>query len=554
MLKSLIIKNYLLIENVEINFNRGFTVITGETGSGKSIVLDALALLLGKRADIDLIRDKDKKCIVEAIFQIENHDKLKKIFVDNDVDYEQNTIIRREILIEGKSRAFINDTPVALSTLKIIGEHLIDIHQQQANVQLSQTTFRNQVIDTIAGLNDKVKDYQNLFREYKELKNEIEELNKKIIEGAKELEYYKFQIEQIENISLKEDDELDELEQNLLFLNNAATIKSSLLEAINLLYHHDFSIYKQIKEFKIVMNKIDNKYKNSANVISRLNSVQIEIDDIAQQLNTDYDKAELDPKLLSELNLRYDLLIKSLQRHQVANIKELKEKFAEYQSYLNTNFDYELKLETLTKVLNQQTSMLIDLANEISFLRESCFEKFETEIVNLLKELGMPSARFVVKNNKHNELSVNGFDNISFYFSANISTDIQMLEKIASGGEFSRLMLALKSVLAKTNLIDTIIFDEIDTGVSGEIASKMARIMKKIADEFQVISVTHLAQVASLANYHFKVYKQDVENKTITKVDLLNKETRIKEIAAMLSGESLSKQAVENAKILLNMN
>jgi DNA repair protein RecN (Recombination protein N) len=550
MLISLSIKNYLLIDSIDLNFKTGFSVITGETGAGKSIILGAISLLLGKRADAEIIFDKSKKCIIEAVFE-SSPNNIRDLFEENDIDFETSIILRREILPEGKSRAFINDTPVNLAVLKNIGENLIDLHSQHENLALGLMSYRTQIVDIAAHTTDSYKKYQNKYKEYINLNSELKELQDKLSSLLKEADYFKFQTEQIENAQLGDDAELDYLEDQSSMLENATEIKTGLSNALQTLGAEQISAEALLIETKSIISKLSSKYKQGNSISERLESVIIEVRDVISQLNEDVDKAEINPALLDKINLRIDLINKLLLKHNVKNIYELKLKYEEFRKYLNNADEIEKQIETLTHTRDSVYLEIVTQAKELSGQRFGSFKTLETKITGLLKELGISHAIFEIHNNLSLEPNIQGFDNLNFLFSANKSVAPAPIEKIASGGEYSRLMLALKSVVAEAAAIPTIIFDEIDTGVSGEIASKMSKIMHNLSRNFQVISITHLPQIAAIGTYHYKVYKHTDNNRSYTNIKLLDNDERLNEIASMISGEKLSIQAIENAKILL---
>jgi DNA repair protein RecN (Recombination protein N) len=550
MLKSLSVNNYLLIDSIDLNFGSGFSVITGETGAGKSIMLGALSLLLGKRADTDVLTNKSKKCIVEASFSLDRETYLP-IFEQNDADFELTTVLRREILPEGKSRAFVNDSPVNLTILKNIGEKLIDIHTQHENLALGMMSFRTQIIDIAAGTVSDAVDYAKLFSNFQAAENQVRDLKKKLTEAQKETDFYRFQAEQIAAASIGDENELEELEEQSSLLENAVEIKESLLNALNIATESEFSAEERLKSIRSVISKISGKYKQGVQIAERLDSIIIELKDIYSQLENDADKAETNPRLLESINNRIDLINKLLQKHQVRNIKDLKEKYNSYVSFISNcdNLEQEIKdKQNEVVVLEKQ---VIKTASELSLKRQKSFAGAESEIDAMLKDLGIAHAVFKINNEKNTIPGPQGFDNISFLFSANKSVSPQPIEKVASGGEFSRLMLALKSLVAGAAAVPTIIFDEIDTGVSGEIASKMGKIMSRLSANFQVISITHLPQVAATGERHYKVFKYTDDKRSYTKIKQLDDEERVNEIASMISGEKLSIQAIENARILL---
>jgi DNA repair protein RecN (Recombination protein N) len=550
MLKSLSVNNYLLIDSINLDFGSGFSVITGETGAGKSIMLGALSLLLGKRADTDVLTDKSKKCVVEATFNLDQQ-TFMPLFEQNDADFETSTVLRREILPEGKSRAFVNDSPVNLTVLKNIGEKLIDIHTQHENLALGMMSFRTQIIDIAAGTVLDAVEYAKIYNNFQLAENQVRELKKKLAEAQKETDFYRFQAEQIAAASIGDENELEELEEQSSLLENAVEIKESLLNALNIATESEFSAEERLKSIKSVISKISGKYKQGVQIAERLDSIIIELKDIYSQLENDADKAETNPRLLESINDRIDLINKLLQKHQVSNIRELKEKYNSYVSFISNcdNLEQEIK-DKQTEVIELE-KQVVKSATELNLRRQKSFAGAESEIDAMLKDLGIAHAVFKINNEKSSTPGPQGFDNISFLFSANKSVSPQPIEKVASGGEFSRLMLALKSLVAGAAAIPTIIFDEIDTGVSGEIASKMGRIMSRLSANFQVISITHLPQVAATGQKHYKVYKYTDDKRSYTKIKQLDSEERINEIASMISGEKLSIQAIENARILL---
>jgi DNA repair protein RecN (Recombination protein N) len=551
MLASLSIKNYLLIEQIDLNFKSGFSVITGETGAGKSIIIGAISLLLGKRADASVLLDKDSKCVVEASFDLQNLD-LNAIFQENELDFEKDTIIRREILSNGKSRAFINDTPVNLVALKNISERLIDLHSQHENLALAISSYRLQIIDTTANSTVFFQNYLKEYDVYLKLKSEVEKTQTTLVQAKKDIDYYKFQVEQIENAKLTDNNELEFLEGQSSLLENAEEIKIALNNSINIISAEDLSIEALFKELKSVLNKVGKTYKPSFELLQRLDSTIIEIRDISEVLNKDAEKAEVNPALLEKTNARIDSINNLLSKHNSANITELKAVYEGYSTHIKGTEEIEEKLIALKKALQEKYLEVKNLAKELSKKRTNSFVQIENNMTKMLQELGMAHAVFIIENIILPDISPSGIDNINFLFSANKSIPAQALEKVASGGEFSRLMLAIKSIVATASGIPTIIFDEIDTGVSGEIANKMGKIMDKISSNCQVISITHLPQVAALGHCHYKVVKLVNATETKTNITELSKDERINEIASMISGEKLTVQAIENAKTLLN--
>ncbi len=550
MLSKLFIKNYLLIEELNLDFNPGFSVITGETGAGKSIILGALSLLLGKRADSEVLANKSSKCIVEGIFKMENP-AIKQLFEEADIDFDPNTIIRREILPEGKSRAFINDTPVTLSILKSITEKTTDLHSQHENLALSFSGYRVQIIDTAASTNKLFTKYKTVFLELTETSKDLLKAKQELLKSKQDYDYYTFQSEQLNNAALNSDLELEELEEQAGMLDNAEEIKSALINSVNIIDNNEFSLDFLLRELKSTVNKVSEEYKHADDIVNRIESIIIEISDINLILSSDIERAEINPKMLDKINNRIDLIHSLLSKHNAKSISELKLKQTEYESFIQNTEEIENHIKYLKSKHEQLEISCKEIANKLSKKRSEIFPSTEKYITSQLLQLGMPDAVFKINNQTSETLGQNGVDNISFIFSANKSIEPQQLEKVASGGEFSRLMLTLKSFLVKASGISTVIFDEIDTGVSGEIASKMGKIMRLLTANTQVISITHLPQVAALGDYHYKVSKTTDRNKTKTTIKLLEEEERINEIASMISGEKMTIQAIENAKILL---
>lgn len=551
MLKNISIKNYILIENVSIDFNEDFSVITGETGAGKSILIDAFSLVLGKRADAKVLLDKNKKCIVEASFDISKL-KINDFFDGLDLDYEDITIIRREINSKGKSRAFINDTPVNISDIKELASKLVDLHSQHENLSISNLQYRIGLVDSIAGT---VKIYEKYKQEYKRLNeynSEIRKLSEELNTSKADIDYANFQIEQIESLEITNTEELDELENQSSILENAEEIKVYLQKAAYCINNNEKSISDQLKDVKADLIKISGSYAKANSFIDRIESVLIELNDIESEISSDEGEIEVNQQLLDTTNQRIDKINSVLDKHNCSKLTDLLEVLDSYKQKIRSTDELENSLAQKTKIRDELKSELNSLAEDLSKKREISFKKIESTLINTLKDLGMPHAAFSIKNNKQSNLTETGIDSIEFLFSANKNMSLQPLEQIASGGELSRLMLTIKSLLAKGLELPTIIFDEIDTGVSGEIAGKMASIMSAMANERQVISITHLPQVAAKGKHHFKISKNESSATTITTVCKLNQEARVSEIASMISGEKTTPQAIENAKILLS--
>lgn len=550
MLTSLSIKNYALIDNLQVNFNNGLTIITGETGAGKSILLGGLSLVLGKRADLSNVKDASIKCVIEAIFDVANYD-LKSLFKEEDLDYEPLTIVRREILPSGKSRAFINDTPVNLDSLQTLGEHLLDIHSQHQTLQLTNDDFQFQVIDALADNAKLLSEYSNQLSAYKSLKRDLTQLQEQKNEFTKELDYNLFLLKELEAAKL-EDDDLETLEEEYETLNNIEEIKDKLSASYQLLSNEDIGVISNLTELKNQFAKISEYSANYKAIFERINSSLIELDDVFSEIETAQDQLEDDPNRLEVVNAKLQVLHNLMQKHIVSNVSELisirenlKEKVSVTENMDTQIVAIEKKLKTIEQQLNQ-------LAKDIHKTRENAIPTLTEQLEAILGSLGMPNAKFKVELKLVDKFLLNGKDELSFLFSANKGGQFNELKKAASGGELSRIMLAIKSILSKYTQLPTIMFDEIDTGVSGEISNKMGSIMQQMSKTMQVFTITHLPQIASKGDTHFKVFKEDVDEVTQTQLKKLTSEERIVEIAQMLGGATLSDSALEHAKQLLN--
>ncbi|WP_262733712.1 DNA repair protein RecN [Gaetbulibacter sp. NE] len=550
MLTSLSIKNYALIDNLQVNFNNGLTIITGETGAGKSILLGGLSLVLGKRADLSNVKDASIKCVIEATFDVANYD-LKSLFKEEDLDYEPLTIVRREILPSGKSRAFINDTPVNLDSLQTLGEHLLDIHSQHQTLQLTNDDFQFQVIDALADNAKLLSEYSNQLSTYKSLKRELTQLQEQKNEFTKELDYNLFLLKELEAAKL-EDDDLETIEEEYETLNNIEEIKDKLSASYQLLSNEDIGVISNLTELKNQFAKISEYSANYKAIFERINSSLIELDDVFSEIETAQDQLEDDPNRLEVVNAKLQVLHNLMQKHIVSNVSELisirenlKEKVSVTENMDTQIVAIEKKLKTIEQQLNQ-------LAKDIHKTRENAIPTLTEQLEAILGSLGMPNAKFKVELKLVDKFLLNGKDELSFLFSANKGGQFNELKKAASGGELSRIMLAIKSILSKYTQLPTIMFDEIDTGVSGEISNKMGSIMQQMSKTMQVFTITHLPQIASKGDTHFKVFKEDVDEVTQTQLKKLTSEERIVEIAQMLGGATLSDSALEHAKQLLN--
>jgi len=550
LITQLSIKNYALIEDIKVEFKEGLTIITGETGAGKSILLGALSLLLGKRADLSSVKNSEKKCVIEAQFQIKAYN-LKDFFSSQDLDYENQTIIRREILPSGKSRAFINDSPVNLNTLNALGERLIDIHNQHQTLEVTSQDFQFEIIDALANTKELLVDYQIALRELKKNESLLKQLIHRKTESQKELDYNQFLLEELEQAHLKPG-ELESLEEELEKLDNVETIQENLSELIQLLNDEQVGVLFSLNEIKLRANKLKALSGTFETLWERIQSVHIELDDISQDINTELEITEANPERLSEVNDRLQMLYKLQQKHQVITIDgliEIKNKLTES---VEETEGLDVKIIGLEKEIDSAKQKLRELATEIHNKRVSILEVLTKSLEDILAQLGLPNARFKIVLTEGNQFLENGRDELSFLFTANKGTAFGELKKVASGGEMSRIMLAVKSILANYSQLPTIVFDEIDTGVSGEVANKIAEIMKSMSKNMQVVSITHLPQIAAKGNHHFKVYKEDIDNITHTKLKLLTSENRITELAEMLGGEKKSESAMAHARELLN--
>ena len=550
MLSKLSIQNYALIENLQVNFNNGLSIITGETGAGKSILLGGLSLILGKRADLTVINDASIKCVVEATFDIASYN-LKDLFKQQDLDYEPETIIRREILPSGKSRAFVNDSPVNLNVLSVLGEHLIDVHSQHQTLELTNNDFQFNILDALANNENILSEYKFQLTEYKTSNKELESLLKTKSEAIKEHDYNSFLLNELLDAQLKSMD-IEALEEEQATLSNVEFVIEELNLSVQLLNEEQIGVLESLSNLKASFSKLSGISKAYEAIYNRIASSYIELDDLQSEIEQQQEGLELNPERLEVVNAKLKIINNLLIKHTAENIDELlniQEKLDEkVQSFENIDGDIEKK----QKHIKTQTEKLNELANDIHSNREKVIPEFITKMELILNDLGMPNAKFKIDLKISNEFFVNGKDTIELLFSANKGSEFLALKKAASGGELSRIMLAIKSILTKYMNLPTIMFDEIDTGVSGEISTKMADIMYQMSRSMQVFSITHLPQIAAKGDNHFKVYKEDVNNKTTTHLIKLNQDDRIVEIAQMLGGNKISTSAIAHAKQLLN--
>jgi DNA repair protein RecN (Recombination protein N) len=550
MISSLSIKNYALIEKLSIDFSNGFSIITGETGAGKSIILGALGLVLGKRADLSSLKNKEEKCVIEANFEISKYNLLP-FFEANDLDYENDTIIRREILPSGKSRAFINDSPVNLQELQELGLHLIDIHSQHQTQELSDENVQFEIIDAIANNQSSIFEFQTLLKSYKSDKTKLNSLLKKQSDSAKEQEYNTFLLDELVSAQLKTGEQ-ELLESEFEKLNNVEIIKESIDKSLAIANEEQIGALYNLNEIKVSLQKISAFSPDYQSLLERTTSLKIELDDISEELYRCSEKLVNDPEQLELISQKLQLIYNLQKKHQVSSVDELIEIQSKLENTALELGNIEGEIKELTLSIEQKGTALDLISEEIHKNREVSIPVLSNQLVSILDTLGMPNARFQIAINATSSYFSNGKDELQFLFSANKGTDFGILKKVASGGEMSRIMLAVKAILAQYSKLPTLIFDEIDTGVSGEIANKMGEIMKEMSRNMQIFAITHLPQIAAKGNAHFKVSKSTVNEDTQSELKLLSEEERIVEIAQMLSGTIVSDSALNHAKALLN--
>ncbi len=550
MLKHLLIKNFTLIDKLDIDFKPGFSVITGETGAGKSIILGAIGLLKGNRADSRQIKAGEQKCIIEAHFDLTRYD-MKAVFENNDIDYQpDDTIIRRELTASGKSRAFINDSPVSLSAMKAIGEQLIDIHSQHQNLLLQKQDFQLNVVDIIAKNNILLKNYRLAFNKYNDTRKQVENLKKKIEADRENEEFMRFQLNELSEAGLQGGQQ-EELEQKNEMLSHSEDIKSALYEADSLLNDDDNGVIGRIHSAAQKLQDIEGVFPEVKELAERLDSTYIEVKDIADEISSGMEHVDFDPNELEFVNSQLDTIYTLEKKYHVDTVEDLLKKQEELKTSIDNIDNGDEHLQELEKAATEAMKKAEELAAQLTEARKKAAEKVEEEIKTRLVSLGMPHVRFQV-DIKEKPLAADGADCVCFIFSANTSTQLRPVSEIASGGEIARVMLSLKAMISGAVKLPTIIFDEIDTGVSGKIAERMARIMQEMGhQDRQVISITHLPQIAALGTTHYKVSKQETSSGTTSHMTMLNDEERVREIAQMLSGSDITEAALANAKALL---
>lgn len=554
MLQSLYIQNYALIDKLDIDFREGFSVITGETGAGKSIILGAIGLLLGQRAEVKAIKNGAKKCIVEARFRITNYG-MRDFFTENEMEYEPDEcILRREVSVGGKSRAFINDSPASLQQMKVLGEKLIDVHSQHQNLLLNKEGFQLNILDILAQDEKELADYQQSYARYKQTCHELEELISKAEKNRQEEDYIRFQLEQLEAARL-EAGEQTRLEQEAETLSHAEDIKASLYKAGQVADNEENGALSLVKECLQTLQTIAAVFPAADEWIERLNSCYIELKDIIHELASAEEKVEFNPARLDFVNERLNTIYNLQQKHRANSVEELIGLTESYRTQLDDVTSLDERIEMLKEQKQTLYHEVCNKAHTLTQLRTKSAHSIEEQMKGLLIPLGMPNVRFAVEISPKKEADQRGMDNVTFLFSANKNGVLQNVAAIASGGEIARVMLSLKAMIAGAVKLPTIIFDEIDTGVSGSIAEKMALIMQEMGRQNrQVISITHLPQIAAKGSAHYKVYKEDTDTGTNSHIRLLDREERVQEIANMLSGSTLTEAAINNARALLQTN
>jgi DNA repair protein RecN (Recombination protein N) len=550
LLVSISIKNYALINELHIDFSSGLSIITGETGAGKSILLGALGLVLGNRADSSSLKNTTKKCVVEAIISIDTY-SLQDFFETEDIDYESNTILRREILPSGKSRAFVNDTPVTLLVLTALRARLIDIHSQHQTLQVSDQKFQFQLMDAVANNESKLASYKSGLASYTKEKKRLEEIQLAQREASLQYDYNSHLYNELLEAKLIEDEQ-ELLEEKLDKINNVEEIKQNLSEAFQLTTDENIGIQNLLFSLEQKLAKIASYSGEYQELLDRISSVKIESDDIIGEIETAYESVDFNPTEAEQLNDRLQLIYNLQKKHYVNTISELLTIQSELFKKVNTVENAEQSLLDQATIVKGIANKLDAVALKISDARSKIILKLSKQLADILADLGMPHARFQIKNTLSENYYKNGKDSLEFLFSANKGGQYGELKKVASGGELSRVMLAIKKILSENSQLPTIIFDEIDSGVSGEISNKMAHIMSKMSQKMQVITITHLPQIAAKGNQHYKVFKEEVNNITTTNLKQLSEDERIVEIAEMLSGKNISDSALTHAKELLN--
>ena len=558
MITHLHIQNYALIDRLDMEFHEGFSVITGETGAGKSIILGAISLLLGQRADSKAVKNGAARCTIEAHFDLSRYG-MAQFFADNDIDYDAgDCILRRELSATGKSRAFINDTPVSLAQMKLLGQQLVDIHSQHQNLLLQEEDFQLNVVDVIADDRKLLDQYKQKYNEYRQAERQLADMKAVIEKAANDEDFLRFQLNELTEAHLEEGMQ-EQLEQDAALLSHAEDIKSALFEADSLLSNGDHSIIEMLKSATRPLSRIADVYPDIREAVERLESAHVEIKDIAREIGSDASRIDFDPQRLEAVNTQLDTIYSLQKKHHVDTVEALIALHNDIQQQLRQIEGGDESLAAQEKLVRETYENSLALAKKLSAERQKAAKRIEQEMQQRLVPLGMPNVQFKVevntladKTSQHPTLTPTGIDAVEYLFTANVGSALQPVSQIASGGEIARVMLALKAMISGTVKLPTIIFDEIDTGVSGKIAEKMGHIMKEMGQqERQVLSITHLPQIAALGTTHYKVYKEDTKEGTKTYMRLLTHDERITEIAQMLSGSDITEAAISNAKELL---
>ena len=550
MILSLSIKNYALIEDIQVPLTKGLTIITGETGAGKSILLGALGLLLGKRADLGSVKDATQKCIIEGEVSLKGYG-LQPLFKDHDLDYDVHTIIRREILPSGKSRAFVNDTPVGLSQLQALGGYLVDIHSQQETNSFATEVFQLEVLDALAGNVPILQGYQNALLEFTSISKQLEKQLSQKEAALKELDYHTFLQQELMEASLHTIDQ-QALETNYNTLNNAEEIQGSFAEIEQLFSQENTGIIDSVKQARSLLNNISKYAPSYQELYDRLHSVTLELEDVISSIENTSEDLQVDPTELFRINEVLQTLYRLQHKHSVSSVKELADIESNLSSKIYNSQHLDTTIETLEKEKQKLTQALLKLAKDLHDNRVEALPMLQQKLETYLSLLGLPNAKFKVEFTTSPTFKKSGTDSLAVYFTANKGGNFGLLKKVASGGEMSRIMLSVKALLSQYKKLPTIVFDEIDTGVSGEIALKMAYIMGEMSTHMQILSITHLPQIAAKGEQHIKVYKEDRQNTTVTHLKQLSQEERIVEIAQMIGGKNITDTTLANAKELLN--
>ena len=552
LLTKLSIQNYALIDDISIDFTSGLTTITGETGAGKSIVLGGIGLILGNRATPKMLRNPEKKCIIEGEFQIAQYN-LKSFFEQHDIDYYSQTIIRRELLKSGKSRAFVNDTPVKLDVLIQLKKHLIDVHSQHQTLNLNNNSFQLQILDSLSDATEILRQYQSALQAYTFAETELKTFVEKNKEEAKQQDYHLFLFEELKNANFTVGEQ-EKLENTLEKLNNVEQIQQSLSESHQLISEDEIGFLNLTNKLKSSLRLIESFDERYELLYKRVQSIHIEIDDIESEVESLLEEIYYNPKQLEEYNDRLSLLYNLLKKHQVTDIPSLLAIQEELSEKVSRVLDADYLIAAKEKDVKVKKEKTLKLAKKLNIKRNKVIPHLQKELLRIVKELGMPNAKFEVQLTDTTAFLSNGMNSIEYVFSANKGGELKPIKEVASGGELSRIMLAFKAIIAQKSQLPSIIFDEIDTGVSGEIAIKMANIMKQMSAHMQVISITHLPQIAASSQQQMKVYKNVTNQKTETKIKLLSSKERITEIAEMLGGKNITATAINHAKLLLNID